>query len=182
VTGGGAAPAAGWRAAARNEDLALEVSDYFAEQLRWFERKARWKKIVLLKFSVRNESSRPLTLRAAGTRLVAGGVACGLEPREEVVKRLRSFQWDFLLYLIVSLNWIEAAIDFFFLATMTLGNRRLARKLRGLLEGDVVIPPGGSHEGILAFRGARAGERRVELEYAPGEGPPRQLACRLPSP
>ncbi len=133
-----------------------------------YARKARRKKIALVRIEATNPLSRDVQVLLGTAQLTAAGQTLGIEPPPAVLRSLSEFTWDFLLYSIVDFHPIAAAIDVCLFLTGPIYNRRLRRQLALLSDRDMVLHPGESKTAIAAFRGACKQLQRLNVAFRCG--------------
>jgi hypothetical protein len=131
----------------------VKCSDFLARNDHLYARKARRKKIALIRIDVTNGDALPVVVRLASASLTADGRTYHPEDATLIVRKFGEFTWDFLLYSLIDFHPVTAVLDMAVFLSGPLYKRRLRRQLKMLTNADLPVPPGASKTAVLAFRG-----------------------------
>jgi hypothetical protein len=131
----------------------IKCCDFLAGNDRVYARKARRKKIALVRIDVTNGEAVPVVVQLGTSSLIAAGSTHRPEDPAVVVRKLGEFTWDFLLYSIIDFHPVTAVLDMAVFLTGPLYKRRLKRQLKGLTAGELRVRPGETKTAVVAFRG-----------------------------
>jgi hypothetical protein len=157
--------------------LTANCDDVLRNNDHLYAKKARRKKIALIRVDVTNSQSSDVHVLLGSTKLTSAGKTFTAENPAVILRKLSEFTWDFLLYSIVDFYPITAVIEAFVFLTGPLYNRRLKRQLALLSDGEMALRPGESKAAVIAFRGVskelewltiwfRSGDEKQELQLA----------------
>ena len=131
----------------------IKCSDFLTGNDHVYARKARRKKIALVRVDVTNGEAEPVVVQLGSSALIAAGSKYHPKEPAVIIRKLGEFTWDFLLYAIIDFHPVTAALDMAVFLTGPLYKRRLKRQLMGLTNGELLVNPDESKTAVVAFRG-----------------------------
>jgi hypothetical protein len=132
--------------------LSIKCDDFLRDNEYLYARKARKKKIALIRIEATNPQSSDAHILLASARLTSKGKTFDVEKPAVVMRKLSEFTWDFLLFLLIDFSPITAAFELCVFLSGPLYNRRLRRQLEVISDTDLTLRPGESKTAVLAFR------------------------------
>lgn len=141
--------------------------------------KAARKKIAIVRVELTNRQSTDVLLVLGSSKLTAGGTSYKVEKPAVVLRKLREFTWDFLLFPIIDFHPVTAVIELFFFLVGPLYNRRLKRQLSLLSDADMLLSPGETRTALLAFRGIRNNLESLTIPVRYSNGDEKQLQIAI---
>jgi hypothetical protein len=147
----------------------VTCSDFLHGNERVYARKARRKKIAIVRVEATNRGAVAARLRLGSSTLVAGGTSHAVEDPATIIRKLREFTWDFLAYSIIDFHPVTAALDGVLFVSGPIYNRLLRRRLAKLTNADLVLAPGKSEIALVAFRGVRGAPEVLKTTLRAGD-------------
>lgn len=156
----------------------ITCSDFLKRNDLLYAHKARRKRISLLRITATNRGAAALRLFLNSAKLTVDGKHFSAESPAVVMRKLREFTWDFLLYSVISFHPVSAAIDALVFLSGPLYNRRLRRQLALLVDGDLLLSPGETKSALVAFRGVRGNPDKLRILARTGDDE-REVECPI---
>ena len=160
-------------------ELNVACSDFLKDNRHVYARKARRKKIALIKVEAANNQREDVQLRLQEFRLIAGAQDHKVESPAVILGKFSEFTWDFIVYAILDFQPWLIAVDAFFFLSGPIYNRRLKMQLKLLSDGTTLLKAGESKEIVLGFGGVRKEPTELVLRYASSDGHVHETRCRL---